>query len=170
MNAAASTLLPPEFVAMIDKGVSAIASSRDLANRPSIMRAVGSAISADGGQVTVYLARSQSRQLLDDVAATGQIAVVFSRPASHRTVQLKSSRASIRDALPADAAVLQRYVASMEQEIGQVGFGPTFVRAMLAHPLDELVAISFEPEQAFDQTPGPKAGAPLASMGGGSTP
>ena len=37
---------------------------------------------------------------------------------------------------------------------------------MLAHRLDDLVAISFAPEQAFDQTPGPKAGAPLS--GGGS--
>lgn len=32
---------------------------------------------------------------------------------------------------------------------------------MLARRLDDLVVISFEPTQAFDQTPGPQAGAPL---------
>ena len=34
-------------------------------------------------------------------------------------------------------------------------------RAMLAHRLDDLVAVSFTPAQAFDQTPGPQAGVPL---------
>jgi hypothetical protein len=33
---------------------------------------------------------------------------------------------------------------------------------MLAHRLEDLVAITFEPEFAFDQTPGPRAGTPLA--------
>ena len=35
---------------------------------------------------------------------------------------------------------------------------------MLAHRLDDVVAIEFEPELAFDQTPGSKAGQPIAGM------
>ena len=54
----------------------------------------------------------------------------------------------------------------MEQEVEQVGFRPIFTRAMLAHRLEDVVAISFEPVQAFDQTPGPKAGAALPAMPG----
>ena len=43
-----------------------------------------------------------------------------------------------------------------------VGAEPVAVaRAMLAHRLDDLVAISFTPALAFDQTPGPQAGAAL---------
>lgn len=49
----------------------------------------------------------------------------------------------------------------MQDEILRVGFDPTFTKAMLACQLDDVVAISFEPTQAFDQTPGPKAGAAL---------
>ncbi len=161
----ASVRLPPDLVAMMARGVSVIVGSRDAALRPSVMRAVGSQVSADGQEVTVYLSRRQSRQVIQDIAATGQIAVVFSKPSSHRTLQLKASRAEMRNATDDDAPVLAAYLASMEHEIQQVGFAPPMTRAMLAHRLDDVVAIRFTPEQAFDQTPGPRAGAPL---GGGA--
>ena len=53
-----TVLLGPSHIAMVAKGVSAIVASRDAALRPSIMRAVGSHISGDGQEVTVYLRRS----------------------------------------------------------------------------------------------------------------
>jgi hypothetical protein len=153
--------LPPDTLATMQRGVSVIVGSRDAALRPSVMRAVGSKVAADGGEITVYLARSQSRQLLQDIAATGHIAVVFSEPATHRTLQLKATRAQLRNAGPEDAPQLERYLASMEREVQRVGFAPEITRAMLAHRLEDVVAVSFRPEQAFDQTPGPRAGAPL---------
>ena len=153
--------LPADLVAIMARGVSVIVGSRDAKLRPSIMRAVGSRVEANGQDVTVYLSRSSSRQLLQDIAATGQLAVVFSEPSTHRTVQLKASRAEIRQAVDADAPVLAAYLKSMEHEIQQVGFAPPLTRAMLAHRLDDVVAVRFTPEQAFDQTPGPRAGAAL---------
>ncbi|MGD9943001.1 MAG: hypothetical protein AB7L76_11870 [Burkholderiaceae bacterium] len=159
--AAPASLLHPEHIAMIDKGISAIVGSRNAANRPSVMRAVGTGISADGTEVTVFLARSQSRQLLQDLAATGEIAVVFSEPLSHRTVQVKARRVRLRAADEGDLPLLRRYLASMEHEIGCIGFDARFVRTVLAHRLDDTVAVSFAPEQAFDQTPGPGAGSAL---------
>ena len=159
---AATPLIPPDLLAIMVRGVSVIVASRDLALRPSVMRAVGSQVAPDGSSITVFVSRRQSRQLVQDVAATGHVAAVFSEPATHRTVQVKATRAMLRNAEPADAPVLARYLASMEHEIQRVGYAPPMTRAMLAHQLDDLVAISFEPEQAFDQTPGPKAGAPLS--------
>lgn len=153
--------LPQDLQALMRRGISVIVGSRDQARRPSIMRAVGSDLSADGRTVTVYLVRAQSRQLIQDIAATGHIAAVFSEPATHRTVQLKASRASTRQAGPQDRPVLARYLASMEHEIARVGYPAPMTRAMLAHRLEDVVAVSFEPEQAFDQTPGPRAGTSL---------
>ena len=155
--------LPADLVAMMARGVSVIVGSRDAGLRPSIMRAVGSRVEAGGQDVTVYLARRQSRQLVQDLAATGQIAVVFSEPSTHRSVQLKASRVEMRNACEADAPVLAAYLRSMEREIQQVGFGPPVTRAMLAHRLDDVVAVRFTPEQAFEQTPGPRAGTALGS-------
>jgi len=160
-----TSLLSFAHIAMVDKGVSAIVSTSDAQLRPSIMRAMGSSITPDGCSVTVYLSRQQSRQLLLDVAATGRIAVVFSEPLSHQTVQVKASQVRIRPAQASDEPLLQRYRASMEYELARVGFDARFVRAMFAWQLDDLVAISFEPEVAFDQTPGPRAGSALTTGG-----
>jgi hypothetical protein len=153
--------IPPGLLEMMARGVSVVVGSRDQALRPSLMRAVGSQLSEDQRSITVYLVRAQSRQLLQDIAATGHVAAVFSEPATHRTVQVKSSQARIRQADANDQPVLARYLASMEREIQRVGYAPPMTRAMLAHRVDDLVAVSFEPQQAFDQTPGPRAGARL---------
>jgi len=155
--------LPPDLVAMMVRGVSVIVASRDATLRPNLMRAVGSRVEEDGRTITVYLSRRQSRQLVQDLAATGHIAVVFSEPSTHRTVQLKASRLDMRNADPQDIPVLERYREAMELEIQQVGFAPPLTRAMLAHRLEDVVAVRFTPEQAFDQTPGPRAGTPLGS-------
>jgi len=157
----AAALLDPDRIAMVAKGVSAIVASCSAAGLPSLMRAVGSHISPDGQCVTVFLRRSQSAQLLQDIADTGQIAVVFSEPATHRTLQLKARQARQRPATGEDLPLLQAYLRSMQHEVGQVGFGPQYVAAMLAAPLDDVVAVSFTPGAAFDQTPGPRAGATL---------
>ena len=160
-----SSLLSPDHIAMVEKGVSTIVSACDVHLRPSVMRALGSGITSDGALITVYLSRRQSRQLLLDVAATGRIAVVFSEPSSHRTLQVKASRADVRSAQASDEPLLRRYLAAMEHEIALVGFEARFTRAMLSLSLDDLVAISFTPEAAFDQTPGPKAGSALTAAG-----
>ncbi|MBS0301598.1 MAG: hypothetical protein JSR16_05455, partial [Proteobacteria bacterium] len=52
--------LSPEHIALIDSGVSVIVASRDAQLRPSLMRGMGSCISADGTRITVYLRPSQA--------------------------------------------------------------------------------------------------------------
>lgn len=153
--------LGAERAAWVDKGISAIVASRDANHHPSLMRAVGTDVTPQGERVTVYLNRLAARQVLADLEATGQIAVVFSEPSSHRTLQLKASRVQMRPAEDGDAAILQRYLRGMEWQLHQIGFAPRQTRTMLSHRLSDVVAVSFAPELAFDQTPGPKAGARL---------
>lgn len=159
MNAPAA--IPPDLLAMMVRGVSVIVASRDATLRPSLMRAVGSRVDEGGRQITVYVSRRQSRQLVQDIAASGHIAVVFSEPSTHRTVQVKATQVAMRNAEAADEAVLAAYLRSMEHEITLVGHAPPLTRAMLAHRIDDIVALSFAPEQVFDQTPGPRAGVRL---------
>ena len=156
-----AALLSPEHIALIDSGVSVIVASRDAQLRPSLMRGMGSRISADGAQITVFLRPSQSQVLLADLQAGGPIAVVFSHPPTNRTVQLKASGARTRAVEPSDQAALRRYRVAVQHFIGLLGFGPDFVAAMLSAPPDDLVAIEFTPEAALDQTPGARAGTPL---------
>ena len=158
-------LLSTEHIALIASGVSTIVASRDVQRRPSLMRAVGASITPEGDRITVYLNRSASQQLLADLQATGHIAVVFSEPSTHRTVQVKASQIQLRDGLATDTDLLQRYLSAMELQLKHVGFGPHYARIMLAHRPEGVVAVSFTPEQAYDQTPGPKAGARLPRAG-----
>jgi hypothetical protein len=156
--------LPPDAVALIARGVSCIVASRDEQLRPSVVRAVGSRISADGQEITVFLSRPQSRRLLQDLAAGGPVAAVFSQPTTHRTVQVKASQAAQRSVTPEDAADLERCAATLDGELAAIGYGAGLGRRMLAHNSEDVVAVTFRPEQAFDQTPGPQAGARLGSL------
>ncbi|WP_374666755.1 GAF domain-containing protein [Ramlibacter sp.] len=159
-----STLpLPDDLLAAMARGVSVIVGSRDANGRPSVMRAVGSVVREGGAAITVFLARRQSARLIADLEATGHVAVVFSQPSTHRTLQLKARTVQLRPATADDEPALATYLASMEVEIQAVGLTSAIARAMLSHQLADLVAVSFTPEEAFDQTPGPRAGAPLAA-------
>ena len=146
---------------MMARGVSVIVSSCSLDFVPSVMRAVGCEVSPRGDLITVFLNRPQSRQLLHDVASSGRVAVVFSEPFSHRTVQVKSERVRLREAREGDKPSLLRYLEAMQRELGRIGFGPEFAAAMLGHRFEDLTAIELQPSQAFDQAPGPRAGEPL---------
>lgn len=153
--------MAPEVLAFLESGVSIIVASRDATLRANLVRAVGIRVEPGEQAMTVFVSRSQAKQLLQDLAVIGQIAVVFSHPTTARGLQVKSSRVEVGPATSGDEPVLARYVAHMEREIALVGFPPTFTRAMLACRLEDVVAIRFEPEQAFDQTPGERAGSVL---------
>lgn len=154
--------LPADMLAAVARGMSVMVSSHDSRLRPSLMRAAGTDVSPDGRVFTVYLSRSQSRQLLQDIATTGHLAVVYNEPATHRTLQLKAGSAVVRAAGEQDRPALEHSVASLQGQFVLVGHPPEGIRKMLAYRLDDLVAVSFTPDEAFDQTPGPRAGQPFA--------
>lgn len=156
------TPIGPEQAALMARPVSVIVGSRDAQLRPHVMRAVGCRLSADRRRITVLLTRAGSAQVLADLQANGRIAVVFSEPSSHRTLQVKGSDAEIAACGPDDAALAQRYLLDFAGEIGRLGFAAEVAQTMLRHD-DDLVAVAFTPCEAFDQTPGPQAGQPLAA-------
>ena len=133
-----AALLSPSHIALIAQGVSAIVASRNADLLPSIMRAIGTQISPDGQLITVFLRASQSAQLLADIATCGPIAVVFSDPASNRTVQVKSGSARIRPATPGDQAVLRRYRGNRAAAARHLGMSRTTLWRRLKQISDEV--------------------------------
>ena len=89
------------------------------------------------------------------------IAVVFSRPSTHRTLQLKADDARVRAVTSDEAAIVATYVEAFGREIASLGHTDVQARTLFAFRADDLVAIDFTPNAAFEQTPGPKAGSPL---------
>lgn len=159
----AEPLLDENNAAFIQTGLSIVAASRDDALMPSIGRASGCHVSADRRAVSIFLPQSQAGQLVADLSKCGHVAVVFSRPSTHRTLQLKGTDARVRPATRDESAIVARYVDAFAHEIALLGHTAEQACAMFQARDDDLVAVDFTPSAAFEQTPGPKAGSPLAT-------
>jgi hypothetical protein len=162
MQVAAPSPIGPEQAELIARRVSIIVGSRDAALRPHVMRAVGCRLSDDRRRVTLLMPARSSQAVLADLRANGQIAVVFSEPTTHRTLQVKGEDAVVTPCGPDDAALAERTLQGFADEIGQLGFTAEVAQTILAHGHD-LLAVHFSVAAAFEQTPGPAAGEPLAA-------
>jgi len=155
-------VIDDEHARFVTGAVSISVGSRDAANVPNLTRAVGCRLSADRSRLHVLVSREQSATVLADVAGNGEIAVVFSQPSTHRTVQYKSRNAVVEAAETADHALVTRYRDAFVGELVPLGYSERAARTVVDCRLDDIVAIGFTPEHAFNQTPGPQAGLPLA--------
>jgi len=155
--------LGADLAAFVQGGVGIVAASRNARLLASIGRAVGCRVDDDAARVTIFLVPSENGALLEDIRASGRVAVVFSEPSSHRTVQLKGVDARERAVGERDLEVLAAYADALDAELASIGFGDGYARALIAHPPGDLVGVSFTVGEAFVQTPGPRAGAPLAT-------
>jgi hypothetical protein len=165
MNAPPPSPIGAEQAALMARHVSVIVGTRDARQRPHVMRAVGCRLSSDRRRVTVLMPQTSGQAVLDDLRDNGQIAVVFSEPSSNRTLQLKGHDATVAPCEPGDAALAEAYLQGFVDEIGQLGFAAEVAHTMLRHD-ETLMAVHFSVAAAFEQTPGPGAGEPLAGPAG----
>lgn len=143
--------------AFMQSGVSMSLGARDARLRPSVTRGVGCRVLSDG-EVRLFVNAPQAGTLLDDVIATGQVAVVFSDIISHRTLQLKASDARVQPLDPADHAAVDAYARAFAAIIVGCGYPAAIPQAILHAPVADRIAIAFRPQEGFEQTPGPQAG------------
>lgn len=157
--------IPRPHLVHLERAVSIIAGSRDAGLQPHVMRCLGCRVQRQPLRVTVLAARDAAGPVLADVAANDRIAVVFSEPSTHRTVQLKGHEVAVADASPADRALVEDYLVRVIDEICSVGYPRPLVVAMFNHDPQRLVAITFTPTASYDQTPGvrPADPAPVAA-------
>jgi hypothetical protein len=154
-------LLSEAIAAFIQRGVSMNVASRDAGNMPTVARACGCRVSPDLRQVTVFLSPAQSEAVLKALAETGAIAAVFSRPSTHKTIQLKGSDARVGPIAVGDEAIVAAYRESFVEDLLGIGYTRAFASAVVAGADDRVVAVTFTPTEAFDQTPGRNAGRAL---------
>jgi hypothetical protein len=156
-----SWVVNEDQVAWMQSGVcSVVVASHDAQNRPSIALAFGCRLSSDRGRVTVFLLELQSHTVLADLRAGRAVSVLFTQSLTTRALQLKASSAREVPLEAGDTAMLDRFALALEQEWSPAAV-PGFTLALMSREGDTLVAFELTPEQAFDQTPGPRAGAPL---------
>ncbi|HZV65643.1 MAG TPA: hypothetical protein VFG03_12135 [Telluria sp.] len=159
------TTLAPLFdvdqAAFMQRGISLNVGSCGTDLQPSVARAVGCRISADRRTVRLLVSARQAAAVIAHLEQGGALAAVFSEPSTHRTVQLKGQGAAVEAPVPGDLATVARYRDGLVEELRPLGFAPALVRALLACPDSDIVALCFTPCAAFSQTPGADAGRAL---------
>lgn len=128
---------------------------------PSLVRGYGCRVSTDRRRIGVFLSTIRSEAVLRNLRAGGALAVVFNRPSTHQTLQLKATGATIAPLAAGDRDGMLDYGARFGAEIAGLGYPQRFVQALVAAVREEAVVVTFAPVAGFQQTPGPTAGSRL---------
>ncbi|ODU99759.1 MAG: hypothetical protein ABT20_16530 [Rubrivivax sp. SCN 70-15] len=165
MTSPAPSPLGSEPAALIARRVSIIVGTRDAALRPHVMRAAGCRLSDDRRRLLLLMPALRGAEVLADLRANRQVAVVFSEPTTHRTLQVKGHDAVVGDATEEELGLAAPYHVRLADELAQLGFGASVTASLLGRD-EPLAAIRFTIAEAFEQTPGPAAGERLAPTRG----
>jgi hypothetical protein len=131
---------------------------------PSMCRGMGCKVTEDGRLVSIFVKRLQAAELLDNIRSSGgRVANVFSLPSSNRTLQLKGVDARILPFDPQDLPIVKAHIDDFVREVLPLGMQEDVVRCVFSCSADDLVTVVYSPCAAFSQTPGPKAGEPIAA-------
>lgn len=147
---------------IVETAMSYALSARDADNRPSLAKAAACRISADRQRLTLLVDQQLAADVVRDLRAGSPLAAVFSEPATHRTLQVKGLRAEVAGVTPADREFARQHLEATVAHLVPLGYEEAGIRTYFAHQPEQLVAVSFVPVAAFEQTPGPGAGRPLA--------
>jgi hypothetical protein len=155
-------LLSEANAAFVQRYTSMSVAARDGQNWPVLARGLGMRISADRRRLSVFLSATHSAQVLQCLRENGSIALAVTRPTTHETLQFKGRVLEIAPLSADDRTEMAAYRDSVIEELAPLGYRPEFVNMVLAGGEDG-VAVSFEPAEVFNQTPGPKAGEKLSA-------
>ena len=144
--------------AFIRCGVMVSVASRDARHVSSLSRALGCRVAPDRRRVTAFLPASQCETLLRDLRDTRTIAMVFTQPSTHRTIQLKGTDAAIGPLESGSTALIDANIDALVTDVALLGYTEVLVRTLLSYEPEDLVEVTFTPTSAFAQTPGPHAG------------
>lgn len=153
----------PRLLDLLQQGLSLYAAGTDAAGWPHVARALAIRSLPDA-QLAIAVPVEPAASLLAAIEATGQIALVLCQPTTHHTVQLKGRDARLEPLVPAQWPELQRNREAFAAEIRPFGYDAHFNDAwfsVASNDLDSLRVVRFTPSGAWDQTPGPGAGAPM---------
>jgi hypothetical protein len=154
-------VISDELADFVQSGVTILVGTRDAERRPEGTRGFGAVVGRGREELTVFVAACVDARTIANARANGRVAVCFTRPIDHRSMQLKGRVLEVRDARPDELPILERYSEHLVRIMGEIGVPPRIMLRLSRWPAH---ALRLRVEGVFVQTPGPGAGAPL---GGG---
>src|SRR5215470_17002803 len=128
---------------MSSDAISSAISSRDASNQPSVTKCLAVRARGDQGTVEVFVDADRSVEVLRDLRAGSPIALVCSEPMSHRTIQVKGTRAEIGPVAPDDQKYVAAKVDAIVAHIAPLGYPEDSLRVYFSFTPDMLTRIVF---------------------------
>lgn len=153
----------PDLLAFLQRGLSLYMGSTDSRGWPQVARAFA-VRPLPGPQLALAVPAEPAAGLFAGIEATGQVALVLCQPTTHFTVQVKGRDALVEPLLTDDWPELGRNRDAFGAEILPFGFDADFADAWFSvqgNGADAVRVVRFTPSGAWNQTPGPGAGAPM---------
>ena len=151
-------VLEPTLVEFLTSHLCIIVSASRDQRSPTVVNGIGCRVDAERAKITVLFSRNQGETVIRAIKANQKIAVVFSQPESHRTMQLKGLDAIVTEPTDDDRALLGPYQKRISQRLSVYGVSEIYAHTLWSCDPDDLVTVSFTPVTAFRQTPGESAG------------
>lgn len=155
-------VLTAELAEFCRSGVSIVIAASTPDRMPLAGRALACRFLPDG-RMRIFLPQAINAALLAAFDQGSPIAVTFSAPHNHRSIQIKATamrRVALEDG---DLEETARQVRAFEDDLVFVHYTRRFAGHYTAYRPQEAIAIEIAPTEAFVQTPGPGAGELLAS-------
>ena len=151
-------LIDDEMKTFLESDVDLFVGSRDEQLVPSTVRAWGPRVSEGGASVELFIDMPAGSQLVANFRSNGRVAATFNNPMTNRTIQLKGRCLEIGDPASEDWAWIERHRSSFAETVAYFGYPAHIVRNLWSM---QVKRVRFSVEDAFNQTPGPGAGARL---------
>lgn len=160
VGTAGPILLPDDVLDFIQSGVSVIVGVVGPDGRAQAGRALASRV-VGGGAIRLMYPAEGNAAITTSAQSRGPIAVTYSAPISHRTIQVKAASSRPEQLEPEDRISLESQVDAFAGVLRALGFPPPFVKSFCDNRSKSICVLSFVPQEAYEQTPGPGAGRAL---------
>ncbi len=140
-------------------GISISLAAADAHGIATLCRVLGCRFDDGGRTLNLFVDLDQAAEALACIEANGRVAVTFSHPVSHRTMQFKGRGACVTQPGAEDLALCRAHTRDFSRSLEPFGWSYEYVDTLLDVREGRVRCVRFSPEAAFEQTPGPQAGA-----------
>ena len=152
-------MLDKHLSAFLEEGLSTHIASRNGRLEPSAARVAAIRVDGDGQHLTAFVPTAGAGQVLPDLHANGQVALVSARPPDERGCQVKGVFVQAWEATETERELVVTQWERFRDRLELIGLPRIATDNWIVWP---CTAIRMRVQAVFDQTPGPGAGARLS--------
>lgn len=148
-------MIPDKLVEFIHGSAIFFLGTRNEELRTSVSWVFGAVADPEADRVTMFVPTIDNEAVLKDLETNGMVAMSMVDGATHEAYQLKGKCVEIRPTNQKEKAVQEIHRTKAGARLGEAGMPPAMYQGFV---MDPSVAVTFQVEEIFLQTPGPGAG------------